>query len=336
MRACITKMRTLLLLSLGSLCFAGQGIVLGSGQYVYNNSILALPSGTPYRIEESLQNMSCGYHVFNPGIVGANIYPLCINSTSQILMVCPGDNNGNCFQIETFRPAGGFVTFRLQHLPSSLTDVCQAWDVNGNQIANATVSYSKEFAYANGVSVGDGNGAGYVINYARIYAATVGVNSRPPVTADTTAGLVFEWKFDGNLNDSGPGGYTGVLTSGSASYVTTLGQSLAVPLVANADVSPSWPASIPGYQPSMRAGQPASLSCANSYSQSDNPSVSCFWQVLLQPGQAPPFWNDQRSQTPTLTGRGGQPFPRHQPPSKDRQVSGRQPSGRPPRPVFAT
>jgi len=108
---------------------------------------------------------------------------------------------------------------------------------NGNQIANATVSYSKEFAYANGVSVGDGNGAGYVINYARIYAATVGVNSRPPVTADTTAGLVFEWKFDGNLNDSGPGGYTGVLTSGSASYVTTLGQSLAVPLVANADVS---------------------------------------------------------------------------------------------------
>jgi hypothetical protein len=52
----------------------------------------------------------------------------------------------------------------------------------------------------------------------------------------------------------------------------------------------------------MRAGQPASLSCANSYSQSDNPSVSCFWQVLLQPGQAPPFWNDQRSQTPTLTG----------------------------------
>jgi hypothetical protein len=295
-------MRTLLLLSLGSLCFAGQGIVLGSGQYVYNNSILALPSGTPYRIEESLQNMSCGYHVFNPGIVGANIYPLCINSTSQILMVCPGDNNGNCFQIETYGLPGGFVTFRLQHLPSSLTDVCQAWDVNGNQIANATVSYSKEFAYANGVSVGDGNGAGYVINYARIYAATVGVNSRPPVTADTTAGLVFEWKFDGNLNDSGPGGYTGVLTSGSASYVTTLGQSLAVPLVANADVSPSWPASIPGYQPSMRAGQPASLSCANSYSQSDNPSVSCFWQVLLQPGQAPPFWNDQRSQTPTLTG----------------------------------
>jgi len=167
--------------------------------------------------------MSCGYHVFNPGIVGANIYPLCINSTSQILMVCPGDNNGNCFQIETYGLPGGFVTFRLQHLPSSLTDVCQAWDVNGNQIANATVSYSKEFAYANGVSVGDGNGAGYVINYARIYAATVGVNSRPPVTADTTAGLVFEWKFDGNLNDSGPGGYTGVLTSGSASYVTTLG-----------------------------------------------------------------------------------------------------------------
>ena len=295
-------MKTLLLLTIGSLCFAGQGIVLGSGQYVYNNSIPALAPGTAYRIEESLQNLSCGFHVFNPSIVGANIYPICINGTKPLLMICPGDNNGNCFQIDTSGLPGGFVTFRFQHFPSSLSDVCQAWDVNGNQIANATYSYTRESAYSNGVSVGDGNGAGYVINYARIYSATVAVNSRPPVTADTTAGLVFEWKFDGDLRDSGPGRYTGILTSGAASYVTTLGQSLVVPLVANAAVSPLWPTSIPGYQPSMRAGRPASLSCASSYSQSDNASVSCFWQVLLAPGQTAPFWSDQRSQTPTLTG----------------------------------
>ncbi len=295
-------MKTLLLLIAGSLCFAGQGIVLGSGQYVYNNSIPALAPGTPYRIEESLQNLSCGYHVFNPGIVNANIYPVCITGTDQRLYVCPGDDNGNCFEIETYGLPGGFVTFRLQHFPSSLTDVCQAWDLNGNQIANATVSYAKESAYSNGITVGDGNGAGYVVNYARIYAATVGVNARPPVTEDTTAGLVFQWKFDGNLDDSGTGRYTGILAIGTASYVATLGQSLVVPLVTNTGLSPSWPASIPGYQASMRAGQPASLSCASSYSQSDNASVSCFWQVLLQPGQTAPFWSDQTSQTPTLTG----------------------------------
>ena len=293
-------MRTLLLLSLGSLCFAGQGIILGSGQYVYNNSIPALSRGTPYRLEESLQNLSCGYHVFSPAIVNANIYVECINSTNQSLMVCPGDNSGGCFGIPTYGLPGGFVTFRLQHVPASLTDVCQAWDVNGNQITSGTLSYTQEFAYSNGVTVGDVGGAGYVVNYARIYSATVGTSSRPPVTADTTEGLVFEWKFDGSLSDAGPGGYTGILTTGSASYVATLGQSLVVPLVANAAVSVPW--SIAGYQPSMRAGQPADLSCASSYSQSDNPNVSCFWQVLLQPGQTAPFWSDQRSQTPTLSG----------------------------------
>jgi hypothetical protein len=294
-------MRTLLVLSLGSLCFAGQGIVLGSGQYVYNNSIPALSPGTPYRIEESLQNLSCGwFHVFNPNIVAANIYAECINSTNQLLMVCPGDNNGTCFQIQTYGLPGGFVTFRLQHYPSSLADVFQAWDINGNQIVNGTIPYTQESAYSNGVNVGDGNGAGYVINYARIYSATVGVNFRPPVTADTTAGMVFEWKFDGNLWDSGPEGYTAILAGGAARYVATLGQSLVVPSAANAAVSQSW--SVPGYQPSMRAGKPARLSCAPSYSQSDHPSVSCFWQVLLQPGQTAPVWSDQRSQTPTLTG----------------------------------
>ncbi len=296
-------MRPLLLLFTVSLCFAGQGILLGPGQYVYNSSIPALSPGTPYRVEESLQNVSCGYHVFNPNIVSANIYLMCLSDTDQRLFVCPGDNNGNCFQIETYGLPGGFVTFRFQHFPSSLTDVCQAWDLNGNQIADGMLSYTKESVYANGASMGDaGGGGGYAINYARIYAATVSVNSRPPVTADTDLDLVFQWKFDGNLNDSCPGRYDGTLSSGTPSYVTTLGQSLVVPLVTNTTQSPSWPTSIPGYQPSWRAGQPGGLSCASSYSQSDNPNVSCFWQVLLQPGQTAPFWSSQTSQTPTLTG----------------------------------
>ncbi|MGA2271977.1 MAG: hypothetical protein ABSH00_00380 [Bryobacteraceae bacterium] len=299
-------MKSPLLLLWASLCFAGQGIVLGPGQSVYNNSIPALSPGTPYRVEESLQNLPiCGsgyFHTFNPGIVSANTYLNCLSGTDQRLYVCQGDNNGNCFQIETYGLPGGFVTFRLQHFPSSLTDVCQAWDVNGNQVFNATVSYSQENTYSNGASVGDGNGGGYAINYARIYSATVGVNSRPPVTADTATGLVFQWKFDGNLDDSGPGRYNGILSSGRASYVTTLGQSLVVPLMTNTNVSPSWPAPIPGYQPSWRAGQPAGLSCASSYSQSESASVSCFWQVLLHPGQTAPFWSDQTSQTPMLTG----------------------------------
>jgi len=295
-------MRPLVLLFTVSLCFAGQGIVLGPGQYVYNSSIPALSPGTPYRIEESLQNVSCGYHVFGAGIVSANIYISCISGTDQQLLVCPGDSYSDCFHIETYGLPGGFVTYRFQHFRSSLTDVCQAWDVNGNLIFNQTASYTAEIGYSNGVGVGDGNVGGYAVNYARIYSATVGVNSRPPVTEDTSTNLVFQWKFDGTLDDSGPGGYNGTLSSGTASYVTTLGQSLVVPLVTNTNVSTSWPATLPGYQPSWRAGQPGGLSCANSYSQSDNPNVSCFWQVLLQPGQVAPFWSSQTSETPTLTG----------------------------------
>ncbi len=299
-------MRSLLFLLAASLSFAGQGIVFGPGQYVYNTSIPALSPGTPYRVEESLQALpaTCNIlHTFQPSIVAANIYLECPSSTSQILLICPGDNNGNCFEIETYGLLGGFLTFRLQHFPASLKDVCQAWDVNGHELVNATLPYTKESPYSNGVTVGDGNGGGYAVNYARIYSGTVGLNSRPPVTTDATADLVFEWKFDGNLDDSGPGGHTATLITGEPQYVTTLGQSLVSAAVTNTSVSPSWPASIPGYAPSVRAGFPATLSCADSYSQSDtSPNVSCSWQVQLDPGQIAPIWSDLQSQTPTLTG----------------------------------
>jgi len=299
-------MKPLLLLSAASLCFAGQGILFGPGQWVYNNSIKALSPGTPYRIEESVQNLpaSCAgtVHAINPNIVAGNIYLTCSNEADRTLLVCPGDN-GNCFMVGTSGLPGSFVTFRLQHFPSSQTDICQAWDVNGNEILNGTHSYTTEYSYGAGVAVGDGNVGGIAINYARIYSATVEVDARPPVTADTATALVFEWKFDGNLTDSGPGGYNGILVSGTPQYVTTLGQSLVTALAKTANVNPSWPTNIPGYQPSWRAGQPASLSCASSYSQSDaDPTVSCFWQVLLEPGQTAPFWSDQTSQTPTITG----------------------------------
>jgi len=205
-----------------------------------------------------------------------------------------------------------FVTFRFQHIPGAGgggNDTCQGWDVNGNLLASSAWTYSGETNYSNGVSIGDEWGVdGNVVNYLRIYSSTVSVTSRPPITADSVdSSRVFEWKFDGNLLDSGPGGYTAsVMTNwnagGAQSYVSTVGQSLVAPLAINTNLNPSWPKPIPGYQPSWRAGQPGGLSCANSYSQSDNPSISCSWQVLLQPGQIAPSWSSQTSQTPTLTG----------------------------------
>jgi hypothetical protein len=312
-------MKIPLLLFAASLCFGGQGFVVGGNEEAYNNNIPALAPGTPYRIEMSLQNVTCNWHAVNANIVGVGAFVNCPAGGSTMgVTIIPNAETG------TAGPAciisapslsgfvSGFVTFRFQHIPGAGgggTDTCQGWDINGTLLATSTSTYTGETRHSNGVSIGDEWGvAGNVVNFLRVYASTVGVGARPPITADSTdSSRVFEWKFDGDLNDSGPGRYTASLMTnwsagGTVSYVATVGQSLVVPLVTNTSVSPSWPAPIPGYQPSWRAGQPAGLSCASSYTQSDNPNISCLWQVLLQPNQAAPVWDSQTSETPTLTG----------------------------------
>lgn len=268
----------------------------------------------------SLQNVTCNWHAVTANIVNIGAFVYCPSGSSTMAVGITANAEtgtaGPSCRIPAPSLSGSlspFVTFRFQHIPRAGgggTDTCQGWDVNGTLLASSTSTYTAETnAYSNGVSIGDEWGvAGNVVNYLRVYASTVGVTSRPPITADSTDSTrVFEWKFDGNLDDSGPGRYTAsVMTNWSAggtqTYVNTVGQSLVVPLVTNTNLSPSWPAPIPGYQPSWRAGHPAGLSCASSYSQSDYPNVSCFWQVLLQPGQTAPSWSSQTSATPTLTG----------------------------------
>jgi hypothetical protein len=312
-------MKTPLLLFAASVCFGGQGLVVGANEVAYNNNIPALAPGTPYRIEMSLQNVTCNWHPVNVSIANTGAFVYCPSSGNNMAVgIIPNAETGTLGFCSIPAPSSsgfvsGFVTFRFQHRPApggGGSDTCQGWDVNGTLLVSSTSTYSAETnTYSTGVSIGDEWGvAGNVVNYLRVYTSAVGIGSRPPITSDwTDSSRVFEWKFDGSLNDSGPGQYTAsVMTNwnpgGVVTYVATLGQSLVVPLVTNTNLSPSWPAPIPGYEPSWRAGQPGELSCANSYTQSDNSSISCFWQVLLQPGQMAPFWSDQTSQTPTLTG----------------------------------
>ncbi|MGB7759254.1 MAG: hypothetical protein WBL61_05465 [Bryobacteraceae bacterium] len=315
--ASVTKMKPLLLFLTASLCYAGQGFVVRANETLYNNSIPALPFGSPYRIEMSLQNLTCNWHALTANIASLGVFVSCPSGSGIVsLGIYPNADAGAPCGISAPSSAGfvsGFVTFRFQHIPGTGgggTDTCQGWDVNGNQLASVTSPYTAETnTHTNGVTIGDQwNMDGNVVNYLRVYSSTVPSASRPPITADSVDSTrVFEWKFDGNLNDSGPGGYTVSLMTnwsagGAKSFVSTLGQSLVVALAANTNTSPSWPAPIPGYQASWRAGQPGGLSCASSYSQSDDPGISCFWQVLLQPGQVAPVWSSQTSQTPTLMG----------------------------------
>ena len=297
-------MRAALLLILSSLAFGGEGVSLSPGQSLGGNPT-GLSTGTPFRVEESLQNVSptCQtmFRFFSGA--GVNDYTVCMGSpAASYLNLC---NPTNCFEVPVANLPSGFVTFRQQHDPTAKADYVQAWDINGNLIFSQTLSYSSQSGgnYANGLEIVQGSQTyPIVVNFAREYTSIVPLTARPPLATDTTDNLYFEYKFDGNLNDSGPNRFDLSLSSGSAAYVQTLGQSVVVPLISYTDVKPSWPAPIPGFLPSMRAGEPAHLSCANSYSQSDNPNVTCLWQVLLQPGQLPPIWDDQTSQRPTLTG----------------------------------
>src|SRR5262249_11483342 len=131
--------------------------------------------------------------------------------------------------------------------------------------------------------------------YFRIYTCTVASNSRPPVTADTNSCILVHWKFDGNLTDSSGFGYTAQMSSGSATYVTTPGQNLVVPVLQTLN-APLW-----GNAVSLRAGFPAQLDGRASYSQADgSATVQCFWQSVS--GPTIPFWDNHSSCTPTLTG----------------------------------
>jgi len=297
-------MRAALLLALSSLCFASEGISLSPGQSLGGNPA-GLPTSTPFRVEESLQNVSptcqTGFRFFSGA--GVNDYTICAGSPAvSYLNLC---NPTNCFDVPVTNLPSGFVTFRQQHDPVAKADYVQAWDINGNLIFSQELSYSSQNGgtYGNGLEIVQGSQTyPIVVNFARVYTAVVPTNQRPPLATDTTDNLYFEFKFDGNLNDSGPNRFTLSLSTGSATYVPTLGQNVVVPLISYTDVNPSWPAPISGFLPSMRAGEPAHLSCANSYSQSDDPNVTCLWQVLPQPGQLPPIWDDQTSQTPTLAG----------------------------------
>src|ERR1017187_7196972 len=221
MRVFITKMKTPLLLFAASLCFAGQGFVVGANEEVYNNRIPALAPGTPYRIEMSLQNVTCNWHASTVHIVNVGAFVYCPSGNNPMYVgIIPNAETGSAGPACSI-PApsfsgyvSGFATFRFQHIPRAGgggTDTCQGWDINGTLLGSSTSSYTAETnAYSNGAAIGDEWGvAGNVVDFFRVYASTVGVASRPPITADSTdSSRVFEWKFDGNLNDSGPGKYT--------------------------------------------------------------------------------------------------------------------------------
>lgn len=300
-----------LLLAFGAIAFGGQSLQLTT-QIISNTSVPAQKTGNPWRIEFSLHGWSAS--------VTSNSHPLDASAVGvdvQFLDFAGGDIRlqiasltaigGSVCQIAGLGPGGPdggsafftnrFITVRYEEDPVGKVDSCQAWDINGNQVWNQSNSYTANSGSNSSGAQVSGTGAGQTLDFAyfRIYTCTIPTNSRPPVTADTPACALVNWKFDGNLSDGSGNFYNGSNSGGTPAYVATPGQNLVVPVLQTV-YAPAWTNAV-----SLRAGVPGQLTGAASYSQADgNATVSCFWQVLSGPSKV--FWSDRNSCTPTVTG----------------------------------
>ncbi|MBV8846085.1 MAG: hypothetical protein JO307_25025, partial [Bryobacterales bacterium] len=187
-----------------------------------------------------------------------------------------------------------FIYVRYQRDPSMMTEALEAWDINGNRVGVVQPTFPSANSYSSAGALVGGDGVGQSVAFFRIHTTMVPVNSRPPVTADNSNTLV-HWTFDGTLADSSGNGYNATMTGGSASYVTTPGQNLAVafPKTYNAPSWTNWA--------SLRAGYPNQLDGTASYSEADaTPGVTYYWSQISGPTIL--RWSDRTQAQPLVTG----------------------------------
>ena len=189
--------------------FGGQSIQLSTAT-ASNSSVPAQHTGNAWRVEFSIHDWDSNYTTSHPfGFpVGANvtfynfgggnlaIYMFSATASNAFNFPCQipmGSVNGGTIY------ANKFVTVRFQEDPVAMTDYCQAWDAQGNLVVNTSYSFSSFTGTNSAGATVTGTGQNLSTAYFRVYTSTVATNSRPPVTADTTANCLVSWKFEGNL-----------------------------------------------------------------------------------------------------------------------------------------
>lgn len=191
----------------------------------------------------------------------------------------------------TFAPVGKNLLIRMQAHRALNLVTCESWnsDGTGYEIQRRTVTSWPTLTATNGNlrNISDGS---YKLGFMRGYNTLVPLRSRPPATADV--GNYFDWKFDGNGNDSSGNSRTIDVTG--QSFSATPGQTVAsLPTQPNV---PDWAPSLP-----LRAGHPSQLS-SNSFTLIDSTAEvsTCFWQQVSGPSKL--FWADRTACTATVTG----------------------------------
>ena len=295
----------LLLLACEGKVFAGESIVLATGQ-AGNLSIPAQPINGACRVEVSFHdwdsNPPASSHPWDATACGFNMYMSNLGHGQILLTIYSRQGvGGQACGISLGVDSSGkallptkFATVRFQRVPNGLggTEECEATDINGRTFWSESHVYTGTTGSVTpGVTIG-GSGQNIATAYFRLFTTTVPMGSRPPVTADK--GDLLEWKFDGGLNDFSGHEYTGSVFAGTPFYVPTPGQDLVVAIIKTSN-APTWSPWI-----SMRAGYPNQLDCSDSYSQADaSAAVSCQW--ALANGPSTPNWSSQSTAQPTLT-----------------------------------
>lgn len=273
--------------------FGGQSIGTGP-RIIYNGT--PIPNTPVNRVEFYMHDWasSATTHVINSGATGWLAYTLPGDPENVTLLIYNmWESGGKLAQIRIGSLAKRAVYVRCQHDPANKVDLIEAWDVDGNRIANHTLSYSSERPTGTNFQMGYGGQPTVSVGFMRAYSTLVPLNSRPPVTFDNSA-RVFEWKFDGNLTDASGNGRAALVYLGTPAYIETPYQNTVA--VIKTTGAPTWTNVV-----TQRAGYPATLDGSGSFSQADSrASVSCFWQQLSGPSTAQ--FSSRSSCTPVLTG----------------------------------
>lgn len=185
---------------------------------------------------------------------------------------------------------------RVQHDQANMLDDYEAWDLFGNRFFSQTVTFTVDNPSGAGFQLGNGSEPTAAVGFIRGLSTLVPLNSIPPTTFSNDASRLFEWKFEGNLNDSTGNGNTGIIFNGSSfTYIATPYQSPPISVVQDN-------ATTYANVTSDRAGYSMTFNGSASYSQADtSAAVTYFWQQLSGPSQL--VWpNGHTSATPLPIG----------------------------------
>ena len=292
--------------------YAGQSFVFSVTTQTLQNTNVPAQSGawmTEMYFDSIPTDLSLSADPWFPVIEASTgiVLELFTNGCGTPTMLCVSANLDGVGIINT-RVGSNFPTqafyLRIQHDVASLggshtnTDYVEIWDTNGAEQYKLSVPYVTASSTSNGSRI-LGTADGQHIAFRRLCSGALlpfGTSKMPTTAGGCPVGTeVYEWKFDGNLNDSSGNGFKLTLSGGgSANYATTLHQNVIA--VLKTFGAPFWSNWV-----SMRAGHPNRLDGTSSLSQSDSTNtVTCFWQMSA--GASVPAWDSHTSCTPTLTG----------------------------------